>query len=87
MPTENERTPQVGGEGVLKDVAPKLEGSYLQEMEADQDAYIGVKAAGAASKVYGRRSKWLIVLGYESKFDSPSKNSYSVTRDHRLGGL
>ena len=68
MSTENEGPPQVGGEGVLAGPVPQLKGSCLQEMEADQDVYVGVKAAGAAWKVYGRYSKWVLYVRYNFEF-------------------
>ena len=64
MSTENEVRPQVSGEGGLEGRVPKLKTNYLQEMKSDQDIYAGVKAAGAASKVYGRYSKWVLYIRF-----------------------
>ena len=49
-----------------EDAIPKLDKGYVQEVEAEQDAHVGVKAVEAAEKVYGKYSKWFLFVGYVS---------------------
>ena len=52
------------GNVLPEDAVPRLDSTYIQEVEAEKDAHIGVKAVEAAEKVYGRYSKWFLFLGY-----------------------
>lgn len=44
-------------------VVPKLDSRVLEELRAEEDAHVGVKAAEASEKVYGKYSKWFLFLG------------------------
>ncbi|TBU22782.1 drug:h+ antiporter [Dichomitus squalens] len=46
-----------------EDSIPKLDEDIERELEAEEDAHIGVKAVEAAEKVYGRHSKWFLFIG------------------------
>ncbi len=50
-------------DGLLEDAIPKLDEKTLAELQAEQDAHLGVKAVEAAEKVYGRYSKWFLFIG------------------------
>lgn len=81
MSTEKEKPPPASSrEGDLEDVAPKLESSSHQEIDADQDTYIGVKAAEAVSKVYGRYSKWFLYVRYVFEFTTRTQRPYTNRR-------
>ena len=47
-----------------EDAVPKLDKAIEEEIHAEEDAHLGVKAVEAAEKVYGRYSKWFLFVGY-----------------------
>lgn len=49
--------------GIPEDAVPRLVEQKFTELQAEQDAHIGVKAVEAAEKVYGRYSKWFLFIG------------------------
>ncbi|KAI0691091.1 drug:h+ antiporter [Cerioporus squamosus] len=46
-----------------EDAVPKLDRAVEEEIEAEEDAHLGVKAVEAAERVYGRYSKWFLFVG------------------------
>ncbi|THH28555.1 hypothetical protein EUX98_g5621 [Antrodiella citrinella] len=52
---------------IKKDTAssqePELDLRTAEEIQAEQDAHLGVKTVEAAEKVYGRHSKWFLFIG------------------------
>ncbi len=46
-----------------EDAVPTLDKSIEEELEAEEDAHLGVRAVEAAEKVYGRYSKWFLFIG------------------------
>ena len=55
--------PDVIHTSLPEDANPKLDEQTVKELQAEQDAHLGVKAVEAAEKVYGRYSKWLLFIG------------------------
>ena len=47
-----------------EDAVPKLDRAVEEEIQAEEDAHLGVKAVEAAERVYGRYSKWFLFIGY-----------------------
>ena len=45
-----------------EDTIPKLDEQTVKELQAEQDAHLGVKAVEAAEKVYGRYSKFFAAV-------------------------
>ncbi|KAM5541824.1 hypothetical protein V8D89_004553 [Ganoderma adspersum] len=67
--------------GLPEDVIPRLDEQSFKELQAEQDAHIGVKAVEAAEKVYGRYSKWFLFIGiglasYVYSLDGTTTNNY-----------
>ncbi|KAI0742084.1 drug:h+ antiporter [Daedaleopsis nitida] len=48
---------------IPEDATPKLDKETEEELQAEEDAHLGVKAVEAAEKVYGRYSKWFLFIG------------------------
>ena len=51
-------------DGRSPDERPRIAPELIQEIEAEEDAHVGVKKVEAAEKVYGRYSKWFLFIGY-----------------------
>ena len=49
--------------GLPEDAIPRLDEQTSKELQAKEEAHIGVKAVEAAEKVYGRYSKWFLFIG------------------------
>ncbi|OBZ77205.1 Siderophore iron transporter 3 [Grifola frondosa] len=48
---------------VSEDDIPRLDADTVGQIEAEEDAHVGVKTVEAAEKVYGRYSKWFLFIG------------------------
>ena len=55
--------PSVAPLSSAADAAPKLDVDIQEKLRAEEDAHLGVKAAEASEKVYGRYVKWLLYTG------------------------
>nr|VWP00768.1 C3H1-type domain-containing protein [Ganoderma boninense] len=73
--------PDVIRTSLPEDANPKLDEQTVKELQAEQDAHLGVKAVEAAEKVYGRYSKWLLFIGlalasYVYSLDGTTTSNY-----------
>ncbi|CDO70201.1 hypothetical protein BN946_scf184942.g1 [Trametes cinnabarina] len=63
-PQFDEKKPSsLSDDGALEAAIPRLDFATKVEIEAEEDAHIGVKTVEAAEKVYGRYSKWCLFIG------------------------
>ncbi|EMD31052.1 hypothetical protein CERSUDRAFT_163556 [Gelatoporia subvermispora B] len=70
---------------------PRLAASLVEELEAEQDAHVGVKKVEAAEKVYGRYSKWFLFIGlalasYIYSLDGSTTYTYLAFATSAFGG-
>ncbi|OCH87436.1 drug:h+ antiporter [Obba rivulosa] len=77
--------------GARSDEAPRLAPEVLEELEAEEDAHVGVKKVEAAEKVYGRYSKWFLFIGlglasYIYSLDGSTTYSYLAFATSTFGG-
>ena len=61
---DEKKSPSIGSDNALEAGIPRLGFNTKVEIEAEEDAHLGVKTVEAAEKVYGRYSKWFLFVGY-----------------------
>ncbi|KAI9060414.1 drug:h+ antiporter [Trametes sanguinea] len=60
---DEKKPSSLSDDGALEAAIPRLDFATKVEIEAEEDAHIGVKTVEAAEKVYGRYSKWFLFVG------------------------
>ncbi|KAI0329355.1 drug:h+ antiporter [Cubamyces sp. BRFM 1775] len=60
---DEKKSPSIGSDNALEAGIPRLDFTTKIEIEAEEDAHLGVKTVEAAEKVYGRYSKWFLFVG------------------------
>ncbi|KAH9896440.1 drug:h+ antiporter [Cubamyces lactineus] len=60
---DEKKSPSIGSDNALEAGIPRLDFTTKVEIEAEEDAHLGVKTVEAAEKVYGRYSKWFLFVG------------------------
>ena len=62
-PSFDEKNASSDRESVPEDGVRKFDPRIAEELQAEEDAHVGVKAVEAAEKVYGKYSKWFLFIG------------------------
>lgn len=52
---------------------PVLDSTTVEQIHAETDAHVGVKTVEAATKVFGKYSRWALFIGYVACRRQPSR--------------